>query len=125
MLTYSFSDIGSQSLYEYLYHCIRQDILNGVLAAGDRLPSKRSFARHLNVSTITIENAYAQLLAEGYIYSIPKKGYYITDITTPLAKTTVANSILPPSEPVQTLAMQISPAAKLIQTPFHSPCGQK
>lgn len=102
MLTYSFSDIGSQSLYEYLYHCIRQDILNGVLAAGDRLPSKRSFARHLNVSTITIENAYAQLLAEGYIYSIPKKGYYITDITTPLAKTTVANSILPPSEPVPT-----------------------
>ena len=42
------------------------DILNGTLAAGDKLPSKRSFAKHLNISTITIENAYAQLQAEGY-----------------------------------------------------------
>ncbi len=80
MLTYSFSDIGSDSLYEYLYKCIKNDILAGALSPGDRLPSKRSFAKHLNISTITIENAYAQLLAEGYIYSIPKKGYYAADI---------------------------------------------
>ena len=65
MLTYSFSDIGPDSLYEYLYKCIKNDILNGVLAPNDRLPSKRSFAGHLNVSTITIENAYAQLLEIG------------------------------------------------------------
>lgn len=82
MLTYSFSDIGSDSLYEYLYKCMKNDILNGTLSPGERLPSKRSFAKHLNVSTITIENAYAQLLAEGYIYSIPKKGYYAADIST-------------------------------------------
>ena len=80
MLTYSFSDIGPDSLYEYLYKCIKNDILMGTLSPGDRLPSKRSFAKHLNISTITIENAYAQLLAEGYIYSIPKKGYYAADI---------------------------------------------
>lgn len=86
MLTYSFSDIGSDSLYEYLYKCIKQDILDGTLAPGDRLPSKRSFARHLNISTITIENAYAQLLAEGYIYSIPKKGYYAADVASSLPK---------------------------------------
>ncbi len=82
MLTYSFSDLGSDSLYEYLYKCMKNDILNGTLSPGERLPSKRSFAKHLNVSTITIENAYAQLLAEGYIYSIPKKGYYTADIST-------------------------------------------
>lgn len=86
MLTYSFSDIGSHSLYEYLYKCIKNDILKGLLSPGDRLPSKRSFANHLNVSTITVENAYAQLLAEGYIYSIPKKGYFIADITAELVK---------------------------------------
>ncbi len=73
MLTYSFSEIGSMSLYEYLYQCIKNDIVSGALAPGDRLPSKRSFSRHLNVSAITVENAYGQLLAEGYIYSIPKK----------------------------------------------------
>lgn len=90
MLTYSFSDMGSDSLYEYLYKCIKTDIINGVLAPGDCLPSKRSFAKHLNISTITIENAYTQLLAEGYIYSIPKKGYYTADIITGLPKVPVS-----------------------------------
>ncbi len=81
MLTYSFSETGKTSLYEQLYHSIKDDILSGTLKCGDKLPSKRSFAKHLNISTITIENAYAQLLAEGYLYSIPKKGYYVSDIT--------------------------------------------
>ena len=80
MLTYSFTDIGTDHIYEYLYKCIKNDILNGVLGRGVKLPSKRTFAKHLNISTITIENTYAQLLAEGYIYSIPKKGYYVADI---------------------------------------------
>ncbi len=84
MLTYSFADIGSDSLYEHLYKCIKNDILQGVLAPGGRLPSKRSFAKHLNISTITVENSYAQLLAEGYIYSIAKKGYFVADITNSL-----------------------------------------
>ena len=39
-------------------------------------------AKNLNVSTITIENAYSQLAAEGYIYSIPKSGFYVTDISS-------------------------------------------
>lgn len=81
MLTYSFENIGSQHLYEYLYHCIKTDIINGVLSSGEKLPSKRSFAKNLGISTITVENAYEQLIAEGYIYSIAKKGYYVADIT--------------------------------------------
>lgn len=80
MLTYSFSDRNQQSLYEYLYSCIRDDILSGNLKPHEKLPSKRAFATHLNVSTITIENTYSQLLAEGYLYSLPKKGYYVAEI---------------------------------------------
>ena len=45
----------------------------------EKTVSKRSFYENLGVSTITIENAYAQLLSEGYIYSIPKKGFYVSD----------------------------------------------
>lgn len=82
MLTYSFTDIGSDSLYEYLYKCIKKDILNGTLSTGEKLPSKRTFAKNLNISTITVENAYAQLIAEGYIYSLPKKGYFVSDISS-------------------------------------------
>ena len=81
MLTYSFANIGSDKLYEHLYKSVRNDILQGILAQGDKLPSKRNFAKHLNISTITIENAYSQLQAEGYIYSVPKKGYFVADIT--------------------------------------------
>ena len=81
MLTYSFENIGSQHLYEYLYRCIKADIINGVLPSGEKLPSKRSFAKNLGISTITVENAYEQLIAEGYIYSVAKKGYYVADVT--------------------------------------------
>lgn len=88
MLTYSFADLGSDSLYEHLYKCIKNDILNGVLAIGEKLPSKRNFAKNLNISTITVENAYAQLMAEGYIYSLPKKGYFVADISTSLLENT-------------------------------------
>ena len=80
MITYSFADIGSDSLYIHLYKCIKNDILQGVLHAGEKLPSKRNLAKNLNISIITVENAYAQLIAEGYVYSIPKKGFFVTDI---------------------------------------------
>ncbi|MDD6483787.1 MAG: PLP-dependent aminotransferase family protein [Clostridiales bacterium] len=80
MLTYSFTDLGSESLYEHLYNCIKNDILSGNLSPGYKLPSKRTFAKNLGISTITVENAYALLVSEGYVYSIPKKGYYVCDI---------------------------------------------
>ena len=79
MLTYNFTNIGSDSMYEYLYKCIKNDILQGILQAGEKLPSKRSFAKNLGISVITVENAYEQLIAEGYIYSMPKRGFYVTD----------------------------------------------
>ena len=80
MLTYSFTNLKNESLYTHLYQCIRQDIIDGKLISGEKLPSKRSFAKNLGVSTITIENAYAQLLSEGYIESEPYRGYYVAQI---------------------------------------------
>ena len=80
MLTYTFTNLGNDSLYEHLYKLIKTDILNGTLTAGYKLPSKRAFSKNLGISTITVENAYAQLVAEGYIYSIPKKGYFVSDL---------------------------------------------
>lgn len=77
MLTYDLTDIGSDTLYEHIYKCIRDDIMSDRLHAHDKLPSKRSFAKHLGVSNITVENAYAQLVAEGYLYALPKKGFYV------------------------------------------------
>lgn len=81
MLTYSFENIGKESIYEYLYKCIKKDIIEGRLVKGEHLPSKRTLAVNLGISTITVENSYGQLMSEGYIYSVPKKGYYVSDIS--------------------------------------------
>lgn len=80
MLTYELDKTRSEPMYLQIYRHIRADIELGELHAGDRLPSKRSLASHLGVSVITVENAYAQLLAEGYIRSYPKKGYFVESI---------------------------------------------
>lgn len=80
MLSYSFENLNGITLYEHLYNCIKKDIHDSVLLPGTKLPSKRSIATNLGISVITVENAYAQLLAEGYIYSLPRKGFYVSDI---------------------------------------------
>lgn len=80
MLTYSFTNIGSESLYQHLYQCIRNDVVSGILPPGTKMPSKRSFALHLGISVMTVESAYSQLIAEGYLYSLPRKGFYVADV---------------------------------------------
>ena len=77
MLTYELKKAPGVPLYEALYRCIREDILSGVLTAGEKLPSKRALAVNLEVSKITVEAAYNQLLSEGYIRSQEKVGYFV------------------------------------------------
>lgn len=76
MLDYNLDDRGSLTLYEYIYQRIRDDIVDGSIAADEHLPSKRALADHLGISVITIENAYSQLVAEGYVYTRPRRGFY-------------------------------------------------
>ena len=96
MITYTFTNTGSDSLYEYLYKCIKNDILQGNIRAGEKLPSKRTFAKKSGISVITVENAYEQLIAEGYIYSIPKKDF-MTDLKKEVEteKKTVTKEMVP------------------------------
>ncbi|MBQ9661567.1 MAG: PLP-dependent aminotransferase family protein [Oscillospiraceae bacterium] len=105
MLTYALSSEDPRPLYEQLVDCLREDILSGQLASGDRLPSKRSFAGNLGVSSITVESAYNRLIDEGYVLSEPKKGYFVADLSD-------RPQVLPPASggeirlpPVQTTAL--------------------
>lgn len=85
MLTYDLGQRGGESLYGYLYQCIKADIESGVIAANEKLPSKRALAKHLGVSLITVEGAYSQLVAEGYVRSEPRRGYFANAIARPSA----------------------------------------
>ena len=80
MLTYNLDERGRLARYDYLYRCIREDILTGRLKAGEKLPSKRTLAAHLQTAVATVENAYAQLAAEGYLYSQEKRGYFVSAV---------------------------------------------
>ena len=80
MLTYNLDERNEDPLYVHLYKCIRKDIEDGVVHPHDRLPSKRTLARNLGVALVTVESAYAQLMAEGYLYTEPRRGYFACDI---------------------------------------------
>lgn len=67
MLSYDMGKRGNASRYDYLYRRIRHDIAHGNILPDEKLPSKRALARNLGVSVITVETAYAQLIAEGYV----------------------------------------------------------
>lgn len=67
-------------LYEQIYGYIRNEIREGRISSGEKLPSTRMLSRHLDVSRSTVELAYEQLLSEGYIESRPYRGYYAAQI---------------------------------------------
>lgn len=92
MLTYDMEKRGKTPGYKYLYQCIKADILDGRLSPDEKLPSKRTLAEHLGISVVTVMNAYELLTAEGYIYSKPKKGYYVIPIKAQKPSVSNANT---------------------------------
>ena len=86
-------------LYEQLYRHIVQEIMAGRLTRGQRLPSRRALRGHLRVSESTVSSAYDLLLAEGYIHSQAKRGFFINEVQRlPGARQSVQSV---PDEPAQ------------------------
>lgn len=67
-------------IYQQIYLGIKENILKGKLKANEKLPSKRSLAEQLDISINSVSFGYEQLLAEGYIYAIERKGYFVENI---------------------------------------------
>ena len=85
MLIYDLEQRDGKSKYEYLYQCLKEDILNGKLAEGEKMPSKRQLAKENGISVRTVINAYEQLQMEGYLQSRERSGYYVvSDFDSPL-----------------------------------------
>jgi GntR family transcriptional regulator/MocR family aminotransferase len=68
----------SVPLYKQLYQQIREHVLSGRLPADSRLPSVRELAAELVTSRNTVDGAYQELLAEGYLYSKERSGFFVS-----------------------------------------------
>lgn len=79
-LTVKLDPNGELPMYEQLCRFVMDEIQNGRMDAGAKLPSKRNLCQHLKISRATVETAYGILLAEGYIRSVPKSGYYVQPV---------------------------------------------
>ena len=78
-LTLTLDPKNRTPMYEQLYAAIAGAIREGALRSGEKLPSKRALCAQLGVSRSTVETAYELLLAEGYVESRPRSGYYAAD----------------------------------------------
>lgn len=79
-LTIYLDSSGNKKLYEQIYEHIVEEIRAGKLLYEEKLPSTRSLAESLGISRATVDYAYSQLLAEGYIESRPCSGYYVCKV---------------------------------------------
>jgi len=76
-MKYTVKENSGRAAYLQIYDQLRQDIIEGILPQGTKLPSKRFLATELGVSVITVEHAYALLVDEGYALSRQRSGYFV------------------------------------------------
>lgn len=80
VLTFVLDEDQKTPLYEQLYLLIKSEIQSGRIAREARLPSKRKLSSHLQVSQNTVQSAYNQLMEEGFVTSIERRGFYVNEI---------------------------------------------
>lgn len=68
----------SRPLYQQVKDSLRRMMLTGLLEPNEKLPSVRSLATQLAINPNTIQRAYAELEAEGYIYSVAGRGSFVS-----------------------------------------------
>lgn len=81
MITISLNPNSKEPMYQQIYKYIKKEILSGRLSHPDKLPSARSLASFLQVSRSTVDTAYSQLTAEGYVEPQEKRGYFVNPMT--------------------------------------------
>lgn len=79
-ITLTLDKTNKEALYVQLYKYFKTEIENGQIKAGMKLPSKRKLAMHLGIGLNTVDTAYQQLMAEGYVESQLRKGFYVADL---------------------------------------------
>jgi len=100
-------------LYKQLYKQIRAQVLSGKMPAHAKLPSVRDLATELSASRNTVEGAYQELCAEGYIYSKHRSGYFVSALdqnAAPLSLEHEPRKRSVSSQPLPSFAYDFHPA---------------
>ena len=84
---------SGEPIYEQIKEQIKSSVLSGELLENELLPSIRQLARDLKVSVITTTRAYGDLEFEGFIHSVPGKGYYVKKIDVDLLRSQYLNEV--------------------------------
>ena len=84
MININFRD--PRPIYEQVRDGFRQLIITGVLPAEQKLPSVRELASQLTINPNTIQRAYHELEAEGYICSVPGRGSFVSKTDAAVAE---------------------------------------
>ena len=69
----------SRPIYQQIKDNLRHLMVTGLLLPGEKLPSVRALASQLSINPNTIQRAYAELEAEGYIFSVTGKGNFVAE----------------------------------------------
>jgi len=70
-----------RAIYEQIKDNIKEPIISGVFADGDKLPSVRELSCSLAVNPNTVQRAYRELEAEEYIYTVAGKGVFASSVS--------------------------------------------
>ena len=97
-------------LYQQIYQWLKTEIQSKNYKPHHKIPSKRKLSEHLCVSINTIDTAYSQLIDEGYIVAIPKKGYFVCDIDVYHSINVAAHENTQPKEVSSKLRIDFSPS---------------
>lgn len=94
---------SEEPIYKQLIRQIQMKIASGELPAGTRLPASRSLAKRIDVSRISVVNAYAELRAEGYLSAHAGRGTFVSRDNSAAAHTSSSNGVNTNSVPDQSL----------------------
>lgn len=93
-ITPNFEKKSENPLYLQLYSYIQDGILCGDIAAGEKLPSLRRLSEELHISVTTVQQAYDQLLLEGYVTTKRGSGYYVSTLS-PVEQSFARGNLVP------------------------------
>lgn len=73
------SNASGVPIYEQIVRQVKGAVLSNALKEGDALPSIRLLARELRISVITTKRAYEELTRDGFVVSVPGKGFFVAE----------------------------------------------